>query len=232
MNIKMVSVGIAMAAGLLWSNDALAQAKATPRTMAYQYDEDVNNYDPYWYRFNKPEQEPEPKAGERGDIRVEVGAGFMGMATFSGSGDTRYMSFPVFYLRFRLNKTVALVLEPTFTRVDFAEFSHNAAGVRPAAYWTLVQGGRSWPGSAFYGITGLDFLFPTTEKARTPTMFMGGDVGLGVMLASRRFTVGFGAEVRALMRGGIGNQDSETAQDMSTFRFGVEVRPAIIHMCF
>ena len=231
MDAKMVGACIGAAAGLLWCNEAHAQAKATQGIVAYQSDEDVNNYDPYWRRFNKSDEPKEPESNPDA-IRFEIGMGIMGMSTLSGSGDSRLMSFPVFYLRFRLNKTIALVLEPAYARVDFDVFSHGMAGVRPAAYWTLVQGGRRWPGAAFYGITGLDVWFPTSEATRTPTMFLGGDLGLGAMLASRRFSVGFGAEVRALMRGGIGNQESLPAQDMSSFRFGVEVRPMIVHMCF
>ena len=43
---------------------------------------------------------------------------------------------------------------------------------------------------------------------------------------------GFGVETRALVRGGVGNQDNAYTREMSTFRVGFEVRAPAIYLSF
>ena len=227
MKTKMIGAWFG-ALGLLWCSET--QAQLAQKSVAYQRDDDVNNYDPYWRRFGG--DTPREEVVDPAAIRFELGAGLLGMATLWGSGDMADLLRPIFFPRFRVHKRVALVLEPGFAGVDFDKISFGMVGARPALHWTMIEGQNRWKGSMLYGITGLDFWFPTSEPQRTPTMFIGGDVGLGVTLASKRFSVGFGSEIRAVVRGGAGNQVSALVQNMSDLRFGVEVRPLLVYMCF
>lgn len=227
MKTKMIGACIG-AIGLLWCSES--QAQFAQKSIAYQQDNDVDNYDPYRERFAN--DTPREEVVDSEAIRFELGFGIWGMATLWGSGDMANALRPIVYPRFRVHKRVALVLEPSFTGVDYDKISFNTVGARPALHWTMIEGQNRFRGSRLYGITGLDFGFPTNEPQRTPTMFIGGDVGLGVTLASKRFSVGFGSEIRAVVRGGVGNQVSSLVQNMSDVRFGVEVRPLLIYMCF
>lgn len=228
MKTKIISACFGAIGWLLWCSEA--QAQFAQKSIAYQQNDEVDNYDPYWHRYK--DDTPREETVNPEAIRFELGMGVLGMATFWGSGDMANLLRPIFYPRFRVHKRVALVVEPAFAGVDFDEISFGMVGARPALHWTMFEGQNKWRGSRLYGITGLDFWFPTSEPQRTPSMFIGGDVGLGLTLATTRFSVGFGSEIRAIVRGGVGNQVSPLAQNMSDVRFGIEVRPLLVHMCF
>jgi hypothetical protein len=229
MNIKMIAAVVGIASFLLWSQEAHAESRIKTVTDDYEAYRSARRYASYEQQEEDTDEQP---VQDPNRIRFEVGAGLLGMSTFSGLGDPADLLRPLFYLRFRVHKRVALVLEPAFIGADFDKVSFSMVGVRPAAHWTMVEGKGKWRGSVIYGITGLDFLFPTSLPKATPTMFFGGDLGLGVLLATTPVTVGFGAEIRAVVRGGVGNQVNSTVQNMSDLRFGIEVRPLLVHLCF
>jgi hypothetical protein len=161
--------------------------------------------------------------------RAEIGFLALCLGAYSGSGAPMYAGYcPA--VRFRFNARWAAAIDPAFVTSLYDDRSFGMFGLRPGVEYAFAHGRRELAASRAYVVGGLDLWFPTTGGATTPTAFLGGHVGLGAMISGGRW--GFGSEVRALIRGGVGNGDDGFARAMSTFRVGFETRPFVLQLSF
>jgi hypothetical protein len=161
--------------------------------------------------------------------RAEIGFLAVCVGAYSGPGSPMYAGYcPA--VRFRFNARWAAALDPAFVTAPYDERSFGMFGVRPGVEYSFAHGRRDLAASHAYAVGGLDLWFPTTGGATTPTAFLGAHLGLGAMISGGRW--GFGAETRALVRGGVGNGDDAYARAMSTVRVGFEVRAPVVYLSF
>ena len=211
-----------------WRQDVWVGAQSTSRMQA--------QIDSFKYFAN---QTPDPLAGSSAPYqappndyvkfpRVDIGILSICYGAYSGSGSPMYVGYcPA--VRFRFNSRWAAALDPAIVTSLYSSRSFGTFGLRPGVEYTFARGRRDTAPSRGYAVGGLDLWFPTSGGATTPTAFLGGHLGLGAIIeGSQHF--GFGFEVRALVRGGVGNQDNAYTPEMSTFRVGFEVRAPVIHL--
>jgi hypothetical protein len=185
-------------------------------------------------------QTPDPLAGSSASFglpandyvkfpRLDIGVLAVCYAAYSGPGSPMYVGYcPA--VRFRFNSRWGVALDPAMVTSIHDRRPFGTFGLRPGVEHTFAQGRRGTSASRGYAVAGFDLWFPTSGGATTPTAFLGGHLGLGAVIESGHF--GFGFETRALVRGGVGNQDNTRTAEMSTFRVGFEVRAPVIHLSF
>lgn len=161
--------------------------------------------------------------------RVDIGFLTLCFGAYSGSGSPMYVGYcPA--VRFRFNSRLAVALDPAFVTSLHDDRDYGMLGLRPGFEYSFAHGRRDTTASHAYAVAGFDLWLPTSGGATTPTAFLGAHLGLGAMIESGHW--GFGVETRALVRGGVGNQDNAYTREMSTFRVGFEVRAPAIYLSF
>lgn len=161
--------------------------------------------------------------------RVDIGFLSVCFGAYSGPGSPMYVGYcPA--LRFRFNSRWSAALDPAFVSSIHDDRSFGMFGLRPGVGFSFAHGRRDTTASHAYAVAGFDLWLPTTGGATTPTAFLGAHVGLGAMIESGHW--GIGVETRALVRGGVGNQDNAYTREMSTVRVGFEVRAPVVHLTF
>lgn len=161
--------------------------------------------------------------------RLDMGLLAFCYGAYTGPGDPMYLGYcPAF--RYRMNRRWGIAFDPAIVSSQYEDFSFGMVGLRPGVQFSFAQGKRDVTASNAYAVAGLDVWLPFSKDELTPSVFLGGHVGVGAMISGGRW--GFGFEVRGLARGGLGNQDNEVAHAMSSFRVGFEGRAPVIYLSF
>jgi hypothetical protein len=175
-----------------------------------------------------------PSYGTPSDDRVRFPRIDMGLLAFcygaySGPGKPMYLGYcPAF--RLRITRVFGVAFDPAIVSSQYDGLSFGMVGLRPGIQLSFAQGKRSIAASNAYAVAGLDVWFPFSSDGAAPLIFLGGHVGLGAMISSGRWGIGF--EVRGLVRGGFGDQESAVAREMSSFRVGFEGRAPVLYLSF
>ncbi len=122
----------------------------------------------------------------------------------------------------RIKEKIGIAFDPAYAVLAHDRASIGMFGLRPGVQVSLVKGRGALASSSAYVVAGMDLWIPTTSRPITPSILLGGHAGLGLVLSYGRF--GLSTELRGLVRGGIGNQDSTLAKELSAIRLGFEAR--------
>lgn len=177
---------------------------------------------------------PPPFFAAPSDARVSFPRADLGLLGFcfgaySGPGTPTYFGYcPAF--RYRFNRRWALAFDPAVVSSQYNERSFGMVGLRPGLQVSFAQGTRGSTASNAYVIAGLDAWFPFSSTDNTPSVFLGGHVGVGAMISTGR--IGIGVETRGLVRGGVGNGSDALAHEMSSVRLGFEARAPVLYLSF
>ena len=153
--------------------------------------------------------------------RVDISLASVCAGFFPGRGNAFFAGYCP-SVRWRIKEKLGIAFEPAYAQLDHDRARFGMFGLRPGVQFSLAEGRGITTFSTAYVIGGMDIWIPTTSRPITPSIFLGGHVGLGILLSYGRF--GIGAEMLGLVRGGIGNQDSALAKELSAPRLGFEVR--------
>ncbi|UQA58365.1 hypothetical protein [Polyangium aurulentum] len=170
-------------------------------------------------------------AGEPPRLFPRVDLGFLTacFGLYSGKGTPTYTGYcPA--IRYRFNKKWGIAFDPAYVSADHGGREFGMVGLRPGVEYSFAHGKDERAASHGYAVAGLDLWIPTTSRDYTPSVFLGGHVGLGAMFSWS--VIGVGAELRGLVRGGLGNQENALAHEMSSFRVGFEVRVPTLYVSF
>lgn len=158
--------------------------------------------------------------------RVELAALPFCGAVFTGPGSPYHVGFcpPV---RVRFDDTWGIALDPSFLWQGHGDIEFHTLGFHPAATFAFAHGRGKGAGSHAYLRAGGDAWLPLDGGTRTPDLFLGAHVGLGVHYQASD-VLGLGMEMRGLLRGGTSDAD----QGMSRIRAGAEARLYVIALTF
>lgn len=165
---------------------------------------------------------------------IPVDGGFKGMGVgllgfcwgfYDGPGTPYYYGWcPNVRIRPSKSKWVGIAVDPAVVGSYHGKDTRGFGmfGLRPGVELTFLKGKRTRGATRGYAVAGGDVWFPFADRGRAPTAFLGGHAGLGLSLSWEGF-VETGFEVRGLLRGGLGS-DNSFAREMSLFRKGIEIR--------
>ncbi len=163
------------------------------------------------------------ETAQAADLFPRVDMGFVSACAgfFPGRGHVFFAGYCP-SIRWRIKENFGIAFEPAYARLDHDRARFGMFGLRPGVQVSLAKGRGILATSTAYVMGGMDLWIPTTNRPIAPSTFLGGHVGLGILLSYGR--LGFGTEIRGLVCGGVGNQGSALAKELSTPRLGFEVR--------
>ena len=129
-------------------------------------------------------------------------------------------------VRVRITRELSVTIDPALEWVWHERTGDATLAMSPGVTYSLSTGEGRMANSHAFASAGLDAWLPLAGFRANPDLFGGAHVGLGATTIRGR--AGFTAEVRGLVRGGIGARGAAEPEDRSSLRVGFEARMSVV----